>query len=83
MQLDFRHFVEDGLEARQRRPQRDAPAGAERLRCPAVRHVFLALPPLDATRACRALGYMHAEIARGAGVARSAITYRLRATDVA
>ena len=79
----FRHFVEDGLEVRQSRRQRADWVGGERVRRPSVRQLFFAMPPLDATRACRLLGYTHAEIARGAGVTRSAISYRLRSMDVA
>ena len=52
-------------------------------RRPSVWQVFCALPSLDATRVCRALGYSHAQIAAGAGVTRSAISYRLRSVPAA
>lgn len=73
----LRHFVVDGLVVPP--PREPSPLfAAEVLRRPSVWQVFGALPPLEATSVCGALGYTHAEIALVAGVSRSAISYRLR-----
>lgn len=78
----FRHFVMNGPVAPPVRE--DAPlALRDAGRRPSVWQVFCALPSLDATRVCRALGYSHAQIAAGAGVTRSAISYRLRSVPAA
>lgn len=73
----LRHFVLDGLVVPS--PRASVPLFARgAARRASVWQLFCVLPPLDATRVCRALGYTHAEIAAGAGVTRSAISYRLR-----
>lgn len=71
------HFVVDGLVVPP--PREPSPLfAAQVLRRPSVWQVCAVLPSLEATCACGALGYTHAEIAAVAGVSRSAISYRLR-----
>ena len=76
--LALRQFVMSGLVAAPRRQEVLLDVNDVSGR-PSVWKVFCALPPLEATLACSRLGYTHAEIAAGAGVTRSAVSYRLRA----